>query len=72
MVRRGEEAVLFPFGFGLSSTTYEYSGISITSGDTTAVLFNVQNSGSHAGTEIAKIYASLPEASGEPPKRLIG
>ncbi|SRR6266478_7962396 len=28
--------------------------------------------GKRAGTEIAEIYASLPDAAGEPPKRLIG
>jgi len=64
--------VLFPFGFGLSYTTYDYSGLSITSGETATVSFTVKNTGSRAGTEIAQIYASLPEAAGEPPKRLIG
>lgn len=66
------KAVLFPFGFGLSYTTYAYSGLSITPGETTAVSFTVKNAGNHAGTEIAQIYASLPDAAGEPPKRLIG
>jgi beta-glucosidase len=32
----------------------------------------VKNTGSRAGTEIAQVYSSLPEAAGEPPKRLIG
>jgi beta-glucosidase len=63
--------VLFPFGFGLSYTTYAYSGLSITTGETTVVSFLVKNTGSRTGTEIAEIYASLPEAAGEPPKRLI-
>lgn len=64
--------VLFPFGFGLSYTTYAYSGLSVTQGETTTVSFTVKNTGSRSGTEIAQIYASLPEAAGEPPKRLIG
>ena len=64
--------VLFPFGFGLSYTTYEYSGLSVTPAETTKISFAVRNAGSRAGTEIAEIYASLPEAAAEPPKRLIG
>jgi len=67
-----KKPVLFPFGFGLSYTTYAYSGLSVTPGDSTTVTFTVKNSGKRAGTEIAQIYASLPDAAGEPPKRLIG
>jgi beta-glucosidase len=64
--------VLFPFGFGLSYTTYAYSGFSVTPGETTTVSFTVQNTGLRVGSEIAEIYASLPEAAAEPPKRLVG
>jgi beta-glucosidase len=64
--------VLFPFGFGLSYTTYKYSGLSITPGETTTVSFTVQNTGPRSGSEIAEIYASLPEKAAEPPKRLVG
>ena len=64
--------VLFPFGFGLSYTTYAYSGLSVTPGLPTAVSFTVKNTGKRAGTEIAQVYASLPDAAGEPPKRLVG
>ena len=67
-----KKPVLFPFGFGLSYTTYGYSGLSVTPGDSTAVSFTVRNTGKRAGTEIAEVYASLPDASGEPPKRLVG
>jgi len=67
-----KKAVLFPFGFGLSYTTYAYSGISVTPGDPTSVSFTVKNTGKRAGTEIAQMYASLPDAAGEPPKRLVG
>ncbi|MFL6602536.1 MAG: beta-glucosidase family protein [Steroidobacteraceae bacterium] len=66
------KSVLFPFGFGISYTTYAYSALSVTRGDTTTVSFTVKNTGERAGTEIAEIYASLPRAAGEPPKRLIG
>jgi len=64
--------VLFPFGYGLSYTSYAYSGLSVTNGDTVTVSFTVTNTGRQAGTEIAQIYASLPDAADEPPKRLIG
>lgn len=66
------KSVLFPFGFGLSYTTYEYSKLSVTPGDTTTVSFTVKNTGARPGTEIAEIYASLPAAAGEPPVRLVG
>jgi beta-glucosidase len=66
------KAVLFPFGFGLSFTTYSYSGLTVTSGDTFKVTFTVSNTGARAGAEIAEVYASLPASAQEPPKRLIG
>jgi beta-glucosidase len=69
--------VLFPFGFGLSYTTYSYSGLKVTPGSragevATAVSFQVKNTGSRAGVEIAQVYASLPASAGEPPQRLVG
>ncbi len=67
-----KKPVLFPFGFGLSYTTYAYSGLKATPGDSTAVAFTVKNTGKLAGTEIAQVYASLPDSAGEPPKRLVG
>lgn len=67
-----KKAVLFPFGFGLSYTTYAYSDLSVTPGDATVVSFTVKNTGKRAGAEIAQIYASLPDSAGEPPKRLVG
>ncbi|MGF6674479.1 beta-glucosidase [Paraburkholderia tuberum] len=65
---------LFPFGFGLSYTTFRYSGISASTdgaGDVT-VTFTVQNTGARAGAETAQVYATLPVGLGEPPKRLVG
>jgi beta-glucosidase len=65
------KAPLFPFGFGLSYTSYAYSGIKTDSAQRT-VSFTVKNTGKRAGTEIAQVYAVLPEAAGEPFKRLVG
>ena len=63
--------VLFPFGFGLSYTTYTYSNLKVTPGKNVHVNFTVTNSGNRAGAEIAQVYAALPAVAGEPPKRLV-
>jgi beta-glucosidase len=68
-----KKAVLFPFGFGLSYTSYAYSGLKVKPGkDKTTVTFTVKNTGSRAGAEVAQVYAALPADAGEPPKRLVG
>jgi beta-glucosidase len=64
--------VLFPFGYGLSYTTYSYSNLKVTPGKNPRVSFTVTNTGKRAGAEIAEVYASLPAAAAEPPKRLVG
>jgi len=64
--------VLFPFGFGLSYTTYHYSGLQVIPGDKVKVTFTLANAGAREGAEIAEVYASLPAAAQEPPKRLVG
>jgi beta-glucosidase len=64
--------VLFPFGFGLSYTTYSYSNLTVTPGKNPRVTFTVTNTGSRSGAEIAEVYASLPASASEPPKRLVG
>jgi beta-glucosidase len=67
-----KKPVLFPFGFGLSYTSYSYSNLKIKPGKETTVTFTVKNSGSRAGAEVAEVYAALPAEAGEPPKRLVG
>jgi beta-glucosidase len=62
---------LFPFGYGLSYTTYAYAGLKTTEEKETQVSFNVTNTGKRAGAEIAQVYVSLPSGAGEPPKRLV-
>jgi beta-glucosidase len=64
--------VLFPFGFGLSYTTYGYSGLKLASGKGVTVNFTLKNTGRREGMEVAEVYAALPQSSGEPPKRLVG
>ena len=67
-----KKEVLFPFGHGLSYTTYSYSSFDVQPGDTLTASFTVRNAGQRAGEEIAQVYASLPDSAGEPPRRLVG
>lgn len=62
------EDVVFPFGYGLSYTTFEYSDIklsadSIKDTDTLTVSFKVKNTGSVAGAEIAQVYVADKEST---------
>ena len=63
-----ERDVLFPFGHGLSYTTFEYSDVSaprehdIESGDVT-VRFSITNTGTRSGAEVAQLYVRPPEGS---------
>jgi beta-glucosidase len=67
----------YPFGYGLSYTTFAYSDLSVTpracdGAQPLAVQFAVENTGDRAGIEIAQVYLGLPYAAGEPPRRLAG
>jgi beta-glucosidase len=67
-----KKPVLYPFGYGLSYTTFGYSGLKVTPGDTVTVTFTLANTGAREGAEIAEVYAALPADAQEPPKRLVG
>jgi beta-glucosidase len=67
-----DKVPLFPFGHGLSYTTFAYSGLKVVPGKETQVTFTVKNTGNRAGIEIAQVYVSLPASTQEPPKRLVG
>jgi beta-glucosidase len=67
-----KKSVLFPFGHGLSYTTFAYSGLKVAPGKETVVNFTVKNTGKRDGAEIAEVYAALPTSADEPPKRLVG
>ena len=47
--------VLFPFGFGLSYTTFEYSDLTVTDKEAS---FNLKNTGKMDGAEVAQLYVS--------------
>lgn len=67
-----EMPALFPFGFGLSYTSFVYSDLVVSPGEMTAVNFTITNTGARVGAEIAEVYTTMPANSGEPPKRLVG
>lgn len=68
---------LFPFGHGLSYTTFTYSNLRTeppqTGADgTVRVSVDVTNSGSRAGAEVVQLYLGFPAETGEPPRQLKG
>jgi beta-glucosidase len=69
-------APLFPFGYGLSYTTFAFSHLKVTptltpNGHVT-VGADVTNTGKRAGAEVAQVYVTDPSSAGEPPKQLKG
>ena len=64
----GSVAPLYPFGYGLSYTTFELSQMSLTNGEvgwseTVKVTTRVTNTGDHRGDEVVQLYIRDPEAS---------
>jgi beta-glucosidase len=64
---------LFPFGFGLSYTTFSFSNLHVpaaaASGSTVTVSFDVTNAGSVSGAEVSQLYVSDPSAKVVRPER---
>lgn len=68
-------APLFPFGHGLSYTSFNYSNLSVgevSKSGQAAVRCDITNTGSRAGAEVPQLYLGFPAADGEPPKLLKG
>ncbi len=71
---------LFPFGFGLSYTTFAFSNLKLSSDTLTAdnatlgVDFDIANAGARAGAEVGEVYLALPGLPGviQPPHALKG
>jgi beta-glucosidase len=66
---------LFPFGYGLSYTTFSFGNLSISAlpkGGAATVTATVTNTGSREGADVAQLYVTDPAASGEPPRQLEG
>jgi beta-glucosidase len=72
-----EGAPLYPFGFGLSYTTFTYSGLTVPAGPVTAgspviAEVTVTNTGHRVGDEIAQLYLNFPKVPGSPLRALRG
>ncbi|HSM31098.1 MAG TPA: glycoside hydrolase family 3 C-terminal domain-containing protein [Woeseiaceae bacterium] len=70
-------APLFPFGHGLSYTTFEYRDLEVSPQETAdgnvEVSFSLSNTGDRAGAEVAQVYVADPHAEvPRPPKELKG
>jgi beta-glucosidase len=69
---------VFPFGFGLSYTTFAYSDLSVTpttnaQGEPVLTVgYTITNTGTRQGAEASQVYVSLPPQANEPAKRLVG
>ena len=66
-------APLFPFGFGLSYTTFQLSHLSVDSTKAPAKVtlrLSVANTGQRSGAEVVQVYVGHPPANGEPPHQL--
>ena len=67
---------LYPFGYGLSYTTFRFSNLHVSApasatGPVT-VTATVTNTGQRSGSDVAQVYLGDPGASGEPPRQLAG
>jgi beta-glucosidase len=68
-------APLFPFGFGLSYTSFAFSNLQVGALDAhgrATVTATLTNTGSRAGAEVAQLYVGDPASTGEPPLQLKG
>ncbi|MBH0119900.1 glycoside hydrolase family 3 protein [Rhodococcus sp. CX] len=61
---------MYAFGHGLGYTTFEYSDLAVTGGDTVTATFTVSNTGDRPGADVPQLY--LTEAAGERRQRLLG
>ena len=62
---------LFPFGFGLSYTTFSFSHLRVAPvADGYALTVRVANTGHRAGTDVAQAYLTFPKPADEPPGQL--
>ena len=68
---------LYPFGYGLSYTTFSYSDLAlpasaVTAGQPITAEVTVTNTGKFAGDEVAQLYLSFPDVAGAPIRALRG
>ncbi|MGK9477006.1 glycoside hydrolase family 3 C-terminal domain-containing protein [Melioribacter sp. OK-6-Me] len=69
-----EEPVLFPFGHGLSYTTFEYDSLNIfhknlSESDTLTIEFSLKNTGVYEGDEVVQVYVRSTDAKFKTPRK---
>lgn len=72
-----DKTPLYPFGFGISYTTYNYSNLkvskqSLAAGEEITVSADITNTGKHAGAEIVQLYVHVNSSIERPIKQLVG
>ncbi len=67
---KNQTAPLFPFGFGLSYTTFKFSNLTVTAGrgKDAVVAFDLTNTGSREGAEVAQVYVTENQPKVERPE----
>jgi beta-glucosidase len=63
---------LFPFGYGLSYTSFSYSNLKVAGGGTLTVSFDVTNTGTRAGSDTPQVYASQGLIGADSVRHLVG
>lgn len=67
-----EAKPLFPFGFGLSYSSFRYEGLEIIPGETPRVALSVTNVGARTGADVPQVYVRAADSSGVSSWRLAG
>jgi beta-glucosidase len=71
-----KNAPLFPFGYGLTYTSFKYSGLKIdkntlSGNETVNISFNIQNAGNYDSDEVTQLYVSFPGSKVERPAKAL-
>ena len=61
--------VSYPFGFGLSYTSFEYEDLDVTFDKSIKVQFSIKNTGDYPGKEIAQVYVEAPQNGLDKPRK---
>jgi beta-glucosidase len=63
----------YPFGYGLSYTTFSHANVAIArQGTGVSVALDVTNTGTRSGVDVVEVYVGYPTSAGEPPEQLRG
>ena len=68
-----KDDVVYPFGFGLSYTTFRIDLLSVSGSDTLTFTFSITNTGEYSGKEVVQLYVEKPQGKlGQPARILCG